>query len=180
MANVYIDIGYVTKACERHGFNYLHLNLEYFGGACAALCGWSFDRAYLYDATEDSEVEQRPESALRQAWLNRNNHQNNVHYRRGRVAGRPPRQKRVDVQLAVDVLRDLRNLRDPVEVILVTGDDDFTPLVEAVREYGPHVALVLFPKCGGTDDLRTAADYVKEWDFGSGHWQNSYRDAPFL
>ncbi len=180
MANVYIDIGYVAKALEFHGHDYLRVNLEYFGGACAALCGWPLHRVFLYDAIGEEGSDQSEERQLRQAWLAKNNEQNTVHVRRGRIAGTPPRQKRVDVQLAVDVLRDLRNLREPAEVILVTGDDDFTPLVEAVREYGPHVGLVLFPNYGGTAALKTAADYVRVWDFGSGHWQNCYTSQRFL
>lgn len=178
MANVYIDAGYVVNAAGHHQLDYRRINLEALGRGAAILFAWECHRTYIYDGVGDGEQPQPRQE--RQAWLERNDREDSCHYRRGRIASARREQKRVDVQLAVDVLRDIRNLRDPVDVVLVTGDDDFTPLVEAVREFGPQVGLVLFPRYGGTDDLRRAADSVREFEFSSGIWQAANRNEPFI
>jgi uncharacterized LabA/DUF88 family protein len=66
------------------------------------------------------------------------------------------RRKRVDVSLATDML--LHASRKHYDVaVLVTGDQDFVPLVEAVQGEGAIVWLWSIAS-GSSDDLRHAVD----------------------
>ena len=57
------------------------------------------------------------------------------------------REKAVDVQLAVDLVR----LKDIYDVaIIVSGDQDYVPAVEAVKDYGKRVVNVAFLKENGS------------------------------
>ncbi|MBI1731007.1 NYN domain-containing protein [Candidatus Acetothermia bacterium] len=50
-------------------------------------------------------------------------------------------EKSVDVKLAVDLL-ELRNIYDMA--IIVSGDQDYVPAVEAIKNYGKEVINVVF------------------------------------
>ena len=79
------------------------------------------------------------------AWLDRNEGQHEAHIRQGfstagarrHLGGRA--QNGVDVQLAVDALSGALG-RTYDAAVLVTGDGDFVPRVEAIRENGPLAA----------------------------------------
>jgi len=60
-------------------------------------------------------------------------------------------QKGVDVQLALDVLDYAHEDRFDVAV-LITGDEDFVPLVRRVTSLGKHVLLAYFEINGWKDD----------------------------
>lgn len=55
-------------------------------------------------------------------------------------------EKAVDVKLAVDLL-DLRNIFDIA--IIVSGDQDYVPAVEAIKNYGKEVVNAVFRTRGG-------------------------------
>ena len=70
--------------------------------------------------------------------------------KRGRV------QKKVDVLLAVDMLNNAVR-RNISRAILIAGDGDFVPVVEAIKEYGTYVVLYSEPKTTAPE-LRLKAD----------------------
>ena len=120
------------------------------------------NQVYLYDAVSpetNGEDDDRDEQVTR--WLERNGDQKDVHVRYGRLAGERPerrRQKGVDVQLAVDALSLAMNGVCDVAII-VSGDADFIPVVEALRDRGTLVAICAFKK-GLSKDLARQAGRV--------------------
>ena len=56
------------------------------------------------------------------------------------------REKAVDVHLATDLLR-LKDIYDAA--IIVSGDQDYVPAVQAVKDFGKHVVNVSFRERGG-------------------------------
>jgi uncharacterized LabA/DUF88 family protein len=81
-----------------------------------------------------------------------------------RVFHRPKsgRSKRVDITLATDMLSHAHRKNYDVAV-LVAGDADYVPLVEAVKHEGQQVVL-WFVQDGLNPALRAAADHY--WDLG--------------
>lgn len=70
--------------------------------------------------------------------------------------------KRVDIQLATDML--IHGARKNYETaVLVAGDEDYVPLVEAVKSEGRSV-LVWFVSDGISPALKRAADHFAELD----------------
>jgi uncharacterized LabA/DUF88 family protein len=70
--------------------------------------------------------------------------------------------KRVDIQLTTDML--LHASRKNFETaVLIAGDEDYVPLVEAVKSEGRRV-LVWFISNGISPALRRAADYFRDLD----------------
>lgn len=73
--------------------------------------------------------------------------------------GGEPIEKAIDVRLATDMLT--RAYKDHFDVaILVSGDNDFTDLVQAVKDQGKHVEAALFDPPTSSRQLREAADKV--------------------
>jgi|WetSurMetagenome_2_1015567.scaffolds.fasta_scaffold45132_2 uncharacterized LabA/DUF88 family protein len=71
----------------------------------------------------------------------------------------PPYEKGTDVQLATDMItHSYKNNYDVA--ILVAGDNDFAGAVQAVKDNGKHVEVVLFGKIGTSQQLRAVADMV--------------------
>ncbi len=71
----------------------------------------------------------------------------------------PPYEKGVDVQLATDMLTHaFKNNYDTA--ILVAGDNDFVPSLQAVKDMGKHIEVALFGKEETSQELRRVADKV--------------------
>lgn len=64
--------------------------------------------------------------------------------------------KRVDISLATEALRNLF-FKNYQNLILITGDEDFLPLVEAVQDMGARVVLWFIPN-GLSRRLADSAD----------------------
>lgn len=81
-----------------------------------------------------------------------------------RVFHRPKsgRSKRVDITLATEMLTHAHRKNFDVAV-LVAGDEDYVPLVEAVKHEGQQLVL-WFVEDGLSPSLRAAADHF--WDVG--------------
>ncbi len=76
--------------------------------------------------------------------------------------GATPYEKGVDVRLATDMLvHAARNNYDTA--ILVSGDADFADMVQAVKDWGKNVKIVLFGR-DGSRVLRDVADRIIEVD----------------
>ncbi|WP_174186470.1 NYN domain-containing protein [Nocardia barduliensis] len=75
-----------------------------------------------------------------------------------------------DIRLAVDAMETLIAHADIGVFVLVTGDSDFTPLVQKLREFGKHVIGI------GTNEATTSARLVSvcsEYKF----WETVLRQA---
>ncbi|HEY83170.1 MAG TPA: NYN domain-containing protein [Dehalococcoidia bacterium] len=71
----------------------------------------------------------------------------------------PPYEKGIDVQLTTDMLTHA--YKDNYDVaILVAGDSDFAPALQAVKDSGKHVEVALFGRSGTSQQLRKVADRV--------------------
>ncbi len=71
----------------------------------------------------------------------------------------PPYEKGVDVQLATDMLtHSFKNNYDTA--ILVAGDNDFVPSLQAVKDMGKHIEVALFGKEETSQELRRVADKI--------------------
>jgi len=81
-------------------------------------------------------------------------------------------EKSVDVNLATDLL-ELRNIYDVG--IIVSGDQDYVPAVQAVKDSGKHIVNVSFLKRdgrilpGGARRLNQATDSVIEMAYADVH-----------
>ena len=152
---VFIDKQYVEKSV---------LN---FKGGGVPICWRSFVdaivrgrrllRAYFYDAPLNPKRD--PDAAKAQQRLHDSlRFMPYFDVRLGRLTySDPPRQKGVDLLLAVDMLK--LAMRDAYDTaVLVSGDDDFADIVREVQTHGKHVELVHFSNCGAK--LKTTA-YVR-------------------
>lgn len=71
----------------------------------------------------------------------------------------PPYEKGIDVQLTTDML--LHSFKNNYDVgVLVAGDNDFVPALQAVKDSGKHVEVALFGRGGTSRELRAVADRV--------------------
>ena len=99
-----------------------------------------------------------------------------VHVQLGTLTGaRKRRQKEVDVQLAVDMLTHGFN-RNMTHAVLLSGDLDFRPVVEALVRSGVFVA-VWYENTSGSKKLYGAADFGQPLDWHSIH---NWGDEKFM
>jgi uncharacterized LabA/DUF88 family protein len=121
-------------------------------------------KAFIYDCINDiknpNETDQEFNARLEQqeAEFAAISSLENTHIKRGSMAGthRKRRQKGVDIALAVDCLRHAERGNMGV-ALLLSGDGDFTPLVQALVEMGLF-AWVMADKKHTSAELRLAAD----------------------
>jgi len=121
-----------------------------------------FHRAYYYDCpTEKRSDEADPEYQARrdkqQAYFDEFKELQGVHVRLGTLRGRRARQKEVDVLLAVDMMTHGFN-KTMSNAVLLTGDLDFRPVVDALVRNGIFVRI-MYEAQSGSKELREAADY---------------------
>ena len=124
-----------------------------------------FLRLIVYYAAEadPSSQERADKQAATIAWLAEVQRVPDVHVRWGDVIHRPRKggriQKRVDVMLAVDMMKHaFRHTMD--RAILLAGDLDFQPLVQEVVEAGCRVTVAAAVGRSGAAELLDTADVV--------------------
>ena len=124
-------------------------------------------RYYYTSCPGDEERRRRVEAQLRDLGIEA-----------PRVFPRPKsgRSKRVDISLATDMLTHAHRKNYDIAV-LVSGDGDYVPLVEAVKAEGRRVAL-WFVDDGLSPDLRAAADHY--WDLGEVLFVDRHREPAFI
>lgn len=158
---LFIDAGCLRAAIER-------ISERYFGVKDAVTVQYgmlrnSFTKAFYYDA-----VPAKGHDEEEHVWLSRIEPQMNAinaiksadgfHAQTGDLRGKKARQKKVDVQIAVDML--LHTVRQNMEqCTLLAGDVDFQPLLEALIREGMYVTL-WHPEHAAAD-LVNAADSVR-------------------
>jgi hypothetical protein len=95
-----------------------------------------------------------------------------------RVFHRPKsgRSKRVDITLATEMLSHAHR-KNYDTAVLVAGDADYVPLVDAVKREGQQVVL-WFVQDGLSHDLRCAADHY--WDLGELFFTDRHDELAFF
>jgi NYN domain len=136
--------------------------------------GGSASRAFFYDSLDDerrlgeSDADFQSRVAAQEAFFNEIRAVNGFHVRLGSVTGKKRRrQKEVDVLLAVDMLTHglTGNMK---KGILLAGDLDFRPIVEALVQRGVFVD-VWFEGRSAAKDLYGAADFGRPIPFSELH-----------
>ena len=119
-------------------------------------------RTYYYNATLDQKRE--PEAYKnQQRFFDALRHIPYMEVRLGRLvyppgAGSPPHEKGVDIKIATDMIVDAtRELYDVA--MLVSGDTDFADALQAIKNMGRHVEVVLF-NASGSWRIREVADRI--------------------
>ncbi len=130
----------------------------------------AIDRVFVYGAVPEGES--AADNKVR-GWLDRCDVEQDTHVRRGRLVGTPPRQKGVDVLLAVEALRYATNRIIDV-ALLIAGDGDFVPLVQALREQGVLVLVCSF-KGKLSTELEREADRVGYLPNDADEWREPLR-----
>lgn len=134
----------------------------------------SASKAFYYDAIDEAD----PSAEARQEHLDTIRGLPGFHVRQGTITGRARRQKRVDVQLAVDCLMHAYN-KNFWHVTLIAGDLDFEPLVTALVAVGAHVH-VYYESRSAAKGLYRAADVAEPltidtfWDWSERSWQDAH------
>ncbi len=142
---VFIDAGYWRKSLEDH-FNRVDVDLSKV--VTKLLRGRRLVRTYFYTAKIERPPDEywRNQQAEQQRLLTALAHQPFVEVRLGRLqfmGGDAPRQKGVDVLLALDMLRfALKGNYDTA--ILISGDGDFADIARMVKDEGRRVEVVTF------------------------------------
>lgn len=166
-AVVFIDNGYFSKILKNH-FNQPNIDYEKFSDQ---LCRNEYKRlrTYVYDCmpyqsdpptSEEKEkysrmdkfvsaIKKLPRFEFRKGRLQKIEIDNKVRYK----------QKMVDVLLSVDLVR-LSWSKQVQAAILVAGDSDYVPAVEAARDAG--VIVILYYKNPIHDELLDAVDETYE------------------
>jgi uncharacterized LabA/DUF88 family protein len=165
-AAVFIDSGYLSKVLK-YAFKSPKIDFEKFsdhlcGDDCARL------RTYYYDCMpyQDSPPteEQRKRYSAHDSFLYNLRKLNRFEVRLGKLIYIPKSkdfvQKRVDVLLSVDLVRMSWD-HQIQKAILVTGDSDFVPAIQAAKDAG--VLAILYyskanPQVSALDELLYACD----------------------
>jgi|ERR1043165_1608161 uncharacterized LabA/DUF88 family protein len=151
-----------------------------FVRATAAWCGasgeldirkvsalFSAAKVFYYDCLDDSlHKDETPEQQatrieMQESAFRRINALQNTHVRLGSVSGtgKRRRQKEVDILIAVEMMNHaVRQNMD--RAVLITGDRDFTPLVETLVQFGLTVEVAGDLR-STSDVLAAAADYYR-------------------
>ncbi|MBO9542378.1 NYN domain-containing protein [bacterium] len=166
---VFIDEGYLNKALDNLG----RPKLDY-GRFIQAIKGdLPLLRAYYYYCMPyQSQVPTDSERAMfqgKQSFIRFLSRLPRLELRQGRLAKRGTEfvQKRVDIMLAVDLVR-LASLGQIQEAYLVAGDSDLVPAINHVKDAGVSVGLYFEP--GSVhDELLDACDELHplSWEFVS-------------
>ena len=139
-------------------------------------------RLFYYDCIDDeqsdseSEEEYKSRVALQKRYFELLDSVPRVHVRHGSLRGRKrrrgePRQKEIDILLAVEML-EAAYYRQMTKAVLIAGDLDFRPVVEAVIRIGPRVDVYMTQQAGSIDLARAADSHqiitphdFLEWSF---------------
>ncbi|MFP4171264.1 MAG: NYN domain-containing protein [Methanomassiliicoccales archaeon] len=146
-AAVFIDNGYFSKVLKQD-FDQARISYETFSDIICRGC--SRFRTYVYDCPPYQSSSPTEEERERKSRADRFYHTLEslprfmVRLGRLRKVGRGFEQKGVDVLLSVDLVK-LSSTRQINRAILVTGDSDFVPAIDAAKETGVLVEVCYSP-----------------------------------
>lgn len=123
-------------------------------------------KGFYYDCIDTkqkkSETPDEREKRVREkrAFLNEIRETPGMHVIEGEMSGQKKnrRQKGVDVALAVDMLNHAVR-HNMTRTVLISGDNDFTPLVKAVAQYGTYTVLFSRRHTTSIQLIRAADEY---------------------
>lgn len=159
---LYVDAAYLRRVFDERLGVYLERSIEIYWPAVRSHFG--AERAFVYDCLNDilkkGETSEAFQARLhsQQEALDEISSLDGFFVRLGTMRGdiRKRRQKEVDVLLAVDMLthshRKITN-----RAVLIAGDLDFKPVVDAVVEQGTFVTIA-YDATSASRDLARAAD----------------------
>jgi uncharacterized LabA/DUF88 family protein len=130
-------------------------------------------RSYFYDCKDEQKKDRETEAEFKarleaqDATFARMHSRPGLHLRLGTLKGRRQTQKEVDILLAVDMLTHGFN-RSMTHAVLVSGDLDFRPVVEALVRGGIFVE-VWYENRSAAKELPGAADFGRPLD-----WERLY------
>lgn len=156
---LFIDGGYFDKVLDHHGRP--RLDFQEFSNA-AVLPDERF-RTYYYHCPPWQGNPPTPEESKKisryQRFVQRLEFLDRFVVRQGRLQRIGDRfmQKGVDIQLAVDMVR-LAFIGKLDRVLLISGDSDFVPAIEAVRDAGITTALLYEPALNVHHSLLASVD----------------------
>lgn len=166
--HVYIDLGYAERLFQVVSDRVFARDLRLDVGAVARTIGNPRKKVFVYDCEPEPQRQgesrddydrrlRRHDTRLREIEL-----LPDTHVRCGRLVHRKRKrdreQKRVDVNIAVDMLTHaFRGVMD--DVLFVAGDDDFTPLLRAMMDTPCRVTLACDARFAH-HDLRASATNV--------------------
>lgn len=128
--------------------------------------GSGYQRVFYYDAMPGQDYGENPEDyrsrvAERAEFFDAIRSIPYFHVFTGEIKGKKPRQKRVDVALAVDMLTHTFR-KNMTHAVLFASDDDFTPLVESLIREGMNTTVWYPPRSARS--LLNAADIARPFD----------------
>lgn len=158
---LYIDAGYLRRVFQDRLSAFLGREIGIHWPSVKEELG--AQRVFFYDSVDDikrageSETDFQLRQRNQEAQLDSIASLDGYFVRLGSFRGdaKRRRQKEVDVLLAVDMLTHSHR-RNMSRAILIAGDLDFKPVVEAVVEKGTLVTLVFEPRTGSRDLARAA------------------------
>lgn len=177
---LFIDAGYLRKvmADKLHRFIGTSLDIKWE----SILRHFGAKRTFYYDCVEEDqrpgELDQDFRKRIKQQddMLDSINSIGGYFVRLGTLRGAAgrKRQKEVDVLLAVDMLTHSHN-RNMDRAILIAGDLDFKPVVEALVQQGTQVTVVSDFRSASRDMARSADQHEsltlhKLWNLSIGPW----------
>jgi hypothetical protein len=162
----FVDGGYYRAEAKLQGIDYPnpHSTIEYvisthvreMGGYSPTMGSVFTRRLYFYDAVDPASGS--PDSSTEKYWdAIERLHDTEVRF--GSIRGNPRRQKGVDILLAVDMLVGAFNKLFDV-AILITGDEDFVPLVSEVQRRGVSVVVAAIARSTSAELRRVADRYI--------------------
>jgi uncharacterized LabA/DUF88 family protein len=138
------------------------------------------NKCFYYDCVDDVRKPGEGDEAYRQRVAAQEERYNTIqrlhatHVRLGSMTGtgKKKRQKQVDILLAVDMMRHAAR-GNMSRAVLITGDQDFKPLVEALVDMGLHVSVRGHHR-GTSRDLADAADHYQPMSLKDyWHWSST-------
>jgi hypothetical protein len=181
-AYAFVDGGYFRTEGKSKGIDFPnpHSTIEYvmsshvreMGGYSPTVGSVFTRRMFFYDATDPASA--TPDPNIEKYW-DEIERLHDTEVRFGALRGKPRRQKGVDVQLAVDMLVGaFDNLFDVA--VLVSGDEDFVPLVVEVQRRGISVVVAAVTQSASAELRRVADRYIDLSEEGC--W--AFTKAPFV
>jgi uncharacterized LabA/DUF88 family protein len=156
---IMIDGGYLDKVMA-HDFANAHLDIGKLGDELAG--GMERLRTYYYHCMPFQSTTPTPEERRRysgmDAYISKLKKLPRFQFRQGKLQkiGNEYRQKRVDIWMAVDLVR-MSSQKQIDKAVLMTGDSDLVPAIEAARDCGVIVVLFYSPN-SRHDELLQACD----------------------
>jgi uncharacterized LabA/DUF88 family protein len=164
---LFIDGGYLIRQLSEYNRKWFgedaEINFNNIKGGFGAYKCFYYDCLDEIKGKNESEETFQKRIAKQKEFFNKIRSTHGTHVRLGHLAGEKKRQKEVDILLAVEMMEHAvrQNMNN---VVLLSGDRDFKPLVESLVRMGVFVTVAGFLR-HTSDELSYAADSYQELKF---------------